>query len=116
MSDERRMVYAGIRSPEESIRTLVRNLSGYDVPLLGVSGMGLKGGLMGKVGAGASAYGNANALGSSFQGGFIQKVKTPEEQAREAAARKADWDRQVMEQQKRSDSIKQDLQRRGLVR
>lgn len=116
MSDERRIVYAGIRSPEESIRTLVRNLSGYDVPALGMGGMGLKGGVMNKVAAGAAAYGNADAIGSSLQGGFIQKVKTPEEQAREAAARKADWDRQVMEQQKRSDSIKADLQRRGLVR
>lgn len=116
MSDERRMVYAGIRTPEESIRALVRNLSGYDVPALGMGGMGMKGGMMNKVSAGASAYGNADAVGSSLQGGFIQKVKTPEEQAQERAAKKADWDRQVMDQQKRSDGIKADLQRRGLVR
>lgn len=116
MSDERRMVYAGIRSPEESIRQLVKNISGYDVPLLGMSPMNPKGGVAKMIGAGAGAFGNADAVGSTLQGGFFQKVKTPEEQARERAAQKADFDSRVAEQQKRSDSIKADLQRRGLVR
>jgi hypothetical protein len=116
MSDERRMVYAGIRSPEDSIRELVKNISGYDVPVLGMGGMNPRGGLANIIGAGASAYGNAESLGSTMQGGFFQKVKSPQEQAQERAAQRADFDSRVVEQQKRSDSIKADLQRRGLVR
>jgi hypothetical protein len=100
-------VIGGIRSPEDTIRGLVKNLSGYDMPNIPV-------GSFRSPSKAIAALGGNDSLGLIGQGRFMQELQAID--AANAQQKAMSRQAQMADQQMDHDRVKSDLMARGLIR
>ena len=98
---------AGVKSPEETIRSLVKGLSGYDVPALGLS--------LNKVTSRNPSAMMSSASGFKMPGTEGLADSFRQQEADEAAHRQRMLSSQLNLQKMEHDRVKRDLADRGLL-
>jgi hypothetical protein len=98
---------AGIRSPEDTIRGLVKNLSGYDMPNIPV-------GSFRSPSQAIATLGGNDPLALPGQGRFMKEMQAIDaaNAQQQAMSRQA----QMADQRMDHDRVKSDLMARGLIR
>ena len=100
-------IIGGMRSPEDAIRGLVKNLSGYDMPNIPV-------GSFRSPSKAIATLGGNDSLGLIGQGRFMQDLQAID--AANAQQKAMSRQAQMADQQMDHDRVKSDLMARGLIR
>jgi hypothetical protein len=100
-------IIGGMRSPEDAIRGLVKNLSGYDMPNIPV-------GSFRSPSKAIATIGGNDPLALPGQGRFMQHLQAID--AANAQQKAMSRQAQMADQQMDHDRVKSDLMARGLIR